>query len=85
MQQRLILIRWVLYTIFSLTFDSNSVSHGPSTIDVTPVSVAADAQRAADVPHLAPATRVAHPPRRNSRGSRCLSQKENNLYSFGNA
>lgn len=82
-QRRLISIRWVLHAIFSLTFDSNYVSYGPSTIDVAPASVAADGQRAADVPHLAPATRVAHPLRHNSRGSRCLSQKEKNPHSFG--
>lgn len=66
-----------------LTFDNNYVGHDPLAIDVAPVSVAADAQRAADVPHLAPAVRAAHSPRRNSRESRCLSQKENNSHSFG--
>jgi len=62
-----------IYAILSLTFDNNYVGRGPSAIDVALVSAAADAQRAADVPHLAPAARAAHPPRRNSRGSRCLS------------
>ena len=64
---------------FFFTFDNNYVGHNPSTIDVAPISAAADAQRVANVPHLGPVARVMHPPRRSSRESRCLSQKENNV------
>lgn len=58
------------------TFDNNCVGHDPSTIDVAPASAAADAQRAADVPHPAPVARAARRPRRSSRGSRCLAKRK---------
>jgi hypothetical protein len=68
----------VLYVLISIddTFDNNCVGHDPSTIDVAPVSAAADAQRAADVPHPAPVARVVRQLRRNSQGSRCLSKRK---------
>lgn len=68
---------------FSLTFDNSCVGHDPSTIDVEPASAAANAQRAADVPHPAPAVPATRRPRRNSRESRCLPGRKTRSFQGG--